>query len=341
MYRRILRTLLVWTLVCLLLAGCDSPGAAQKKTEKIEMAIGANYSAEAFSSKAMEQFIELVDKKSGGRIVIKYYPAGQLGSDREVFEAVQFGNYAMGYMTPSPQVSFIPAVKVFDMGAASTDFDAAVKTLESGEFREKLDQEYEKVGVKLLTIFPTGYRELATNKEIRTFEDIKGLKLRVMDNPNQMEFWSDMGANPMPLPAAEVYIALQQKLVDANENPLDTLLSEKTYEQTRYIVLTHHILFTNTLTINQEIWDGLSREDQEIIQSSIEEASAWAVENSQKNLEEASETLKREGKEIIEFSSEELDKMHSAAMPSYSLISEQIGEEMVNLWVDELEKNIP
>jgi TRAP-type transport system periplasmic protein len=337
--KRILCTLLVLFVALSLLTGCSDSKTAQNKDGTVELAIGANYSASAFSSTVIDKFIDLVDEQSDGRITVKYYPAGQLGSDREVFESTQFGNYAMAFMTPSAQASFIPAVKIFDLGASATNFDAAVKTLQSGEFRDRLNQEYEKAGVKLLSIFPTGYRELATNKEIRCFEDIKGLNIRTMENSYQMKFWSDMGAYPTPLPTAEVYISLQQKLVDANENPLDTLLSEKTYEQVKYIVLTHHILFTNTLTINQEIWDNLSEEDQSILQECIDEAATWGVENSQVNLAAAQETLEEEGKEIIEFSQEDLDKMREAAQPCYDDLREEIGTELVDLWFDELEKN--
>lgn len=301
--------------------------------------IGSGYAAEAFSSKIIDHLIKTSDEWSGGKLKLKHYPANQLGSDREIFEASQLGNIAMGAMVTAPQSTFIPAVAVFDMGSLSTDLDAAIATLKSGPFRERLNQEYDKVGVKLLTIFPTGYRELETSRPVRSFEDLKGLKIRVMENPYHIEYWTNMGANPTPLPYSELYISLQQKLVDAAENPIDTILRDNTYEQCKSIVLTHHILFNNTITMNKAMWEEMPAEYQQLLQAAMDEAAVWGIENAEKALNEAKETLLASGLEIIEFPQEELDKMKAAAKPCYDKIRGDIGDEIVDLYISELEKN--
>lgn len=310
---------------------------ADGTTYNLELASG--YNPEAFSSKVIEHLSQTINAWSGGKITITHYPSNQLGSDREIFEAAQLGNIAMGGMVTAPQSTFIPAVAVFDMGGMSSDFDAAVGALSSGDFRDRLEMEYENVGVKLLSIYPTGFRELETNQEVRSFEDIKGMKIRVMENPYHIEFWSNLGANPTPLAYSELYISLQQKLVDGAENPIDTILRDNTYEQCKYIVLTHHILFNNTITMNKGMWDAMPVEYQQLLQAAMDEAAEWGIDNCDAALDAAMTELENQGLEIIELSQEDLDKIRDAAQPCYDSVRAAIGDEMVDLYISALEAN--
>lgn len=304
---------------------------------KLDLASG--YNPEAYSSKVISHLIEVVNEWSNGKIQITHYPANQLGSDREMFEAAQLGNIAMTGMVTAPQSTFIPMLAVFDMGGYSTDFDAAVATLASGDFRDRLEQEYENVGVKLMNIYPTGYRELETSQEIRSLEDIAGMKIRVMENPYHIAFWTALGANPTPLAYSELYISLQQGLVNAAENPIDTMFRDNTHEQCKYIVLTHHILFNNTITMNQSMWDAMPEDYQIILQAAMDEAAAWGIDNCNAALEEAMAGMEAKGLEIIELPDSELDRIREAAQPVYDQIRAAIGNEIVDLYINELAKN--
>ena len=156
---------------------------------------------------------------------MELYGDASLGGDRELLESCQAGTIAMVDQATSPQVSFIKEVGVFDIPGVLTDIDQTIRFLQ-GPFFDYMQKYYEKAGVRLLRMAPSGFRELSSNKEIRSFEDIKGLKLRTMENQYHMAFWKACGANPTPLAFGELYIALQQGLVQAQENPIINVASK-------------------------------------------------------------------------------------------------------------------
>jgi len=191
---------------------------------------------------------EMIEQRSNGKIKVEVYLDNQLGGDREILEGCQVGGIAMVSQTTAPQVTFIPELAVFDIPMLFDNLDLARKVL-SGPFRQKLEPLYEKAGLKLLLFEPIYYRETTTNKPIKTINDFKGIKFRTMENKYHMAFWKALGANPTPLNFSELYIALQQGIVDAQENPYEIVWSSKFYEVQKYLVNTHHICFILSIVL--------------------------------------------------------------------------------------------
>jgi len=295
------------------------------------------YSSSGDTPRAMatQKIKELIEKNSNGKIKVEIYLDNQLGGDREITEGCQQGNIAMVSQTTAPQVTFIPKLAIFDMPLIFDNLDIANKVL-SGPFRDKISQEYEKAGFKLLLMTPIYYRETTTNKAINKIDDFKGIKIRTMENKYHLAFWKALGANPTPLNFNELYVALQQGTVDAQENPYEVILASKFYEVQKYVVNTHHIAFLLTIIMNKQLYDSMPSEYQKIIDESMNEVSEYLFNESKAQNDQMLAKLKDNGMNVIELSPDLQQKMKEAATGVYDLIRKDVGDE----FVDELMKAI-
>lgn len=278
---------------------------------------------------------DLIEKKSNGKIKVEIYLDSQLGGDREILESCQAGNIAMVSQTTAPQVNFIPKLAVFDMPLLFDNLDVAYKVL-SGPFKSKISEDYEKAGFKLLMMVPISFREMTANKPIAKFEDFKGIKIRTMENQYHMAFWRALGANPTPLNFNELYIALQQGTVDAQENPYEVILSSKFYEVQKYIINTNHIAFIHTIVMNKKLYDSMPHEYQKIIDESMNEVSKFLFRQSKDASEKMLSELKDKGMKVIDLSPEVRQKIKEAADSVYDMVRKAVGDDIV----DELLKAI-
>lgn len=304
-------------------------GATDAPVDPITLQIACSASESSPGAVTAFKVAELIEAKSGGSIKVDVYPNAQLGGDRELIESTQAGSLAMTTLTTAPMVSFIPELAVFDMPVALTDLDVAYEVV-NGEFGDLIKQKYDDAGFKLLMIVPDSFRIMSSNVDVKKFEDFKGIDIRTMENKYHMAFWKNLGANPTPLAFGELYIALQQGLVKAQENPYATITASKLYEQQKYIVNTNHIMFLSTTVMNKDIYDGLSAEHKAVIDESFAEAADFAFAEGSRQAGVALQTLKDAGLEIIDLSDEEYAKVQEAAKPVYEMIKEDIGSELVD-----------
>jgi TRAP-type C4-dicarboxylate transport system substrate-binding protein len=153
-----------------------------------------------------------------------------------------------------------------------------------------------------------------------------------------MAFWEELGATPTPLAFGELYIALQQGLVHAQENPYATLIASKLNEQQDYVLDTNHIMFLNTTSINQNVFNNLPEEYQNILTESFEEAREIAFEISREEDQKALDEVIEAGTEFIEVSDELRSEMQEAAQPVYEMIAEEIGQDSVDALFEAIEE---
>lgn len=276
----------------------------------------AHSSAEATSTnEAALKFKEYVEANSEGQLKVNVYPSAQLGGDRELVENTQSGTVTAMISSPAPQVSFVPSATIFDTPFVFQGLEHARAVLKDEAFTAAISSEYEKAGFEYLGAAGQGFRTLTSNKKVTTMADLEGLTIRTMENKYHLKAWSLLGANPTPLAFNELYTALQQGTVDAQENPIELVVSQKFYEQQKYIMNTNHILQTNTIIMNKAFYDGLSDE----LKAVVDEAGIQAVDTANRiNDEMKSEhvkTIEDFGDEFVEISSEELAKMAEAIKP--------------------------
>ncbi|MFV0452515.1 MAG: TRAP transporter substrate-binding protein [Propioniciclava sp.] len=232
------------------------------------------------------RFGELLEEKSGGRYTIEVYPSGQLGVDRELMESLQVGNVDFTVITASDINQFVPEMAVQDLPYLFRDWDHVEAFLDA-EAATELYALTDQVGMKTLAFMPRGFRDVTTNvKPIETPDDLQGLKIRVAESEVYLQTFKDLGANAQAMAWSEVFTALQQGTVDAQENTVVTTRDYKINEVQTYMSKTEHFFAFAALQMNTALFDGMSPEDQALIaEAALEAAKESGLD--QKNNEEA------------------------------------------------------
>lgn len=283
-----------------------------------------------------QKFAELVEEKSKGTIKVNIYPNSQLGGDIEITEAVQRGNITFVVQTTAPQVAFVPEASIFDVPMAFKNLTIARKVLD-GKLYEKLKPYYEKKHIRLLAYADQGYRVMSSNKKIENIDDLKGIKIRTMENANHVALWKLAGANPTPMTWAEVYVGLQQGIIDAQENPIEVIVASKVYEQQEYVIKTNHILHILSLIASPSVLDALPIELQNIIQESADEAKIYARLQTDERSEGRIKILKESNIQILEYNDKLFRQMQDKTKKVWDNIEHNIDKQLLDTLRSEIQ----
>lgn len=272
-------------------------------------------------------FASEVQSRSNGKITVTVYPNSQLGSDAENFTSTQQGTIQMCWAATGSIASYITDLNILSMPMRLNDINICYKLCEKGtEFRNAIDQTFESNGLICLALHPTAFRTLTSNKKITSFSDLKGLNLRTMDDQYQIEFWKSVGCNATPLAFSELYIALQQGLMDAEENPLDTVLNNNLGEVQKYIVPTNHVPFISTFMINKAFYESMPAEYQTLITQVLDEITLDDLNSYERNNEKSLNALKeKNGCELCELDAGTIDQMKKSAETVWSKMEKELG----------------
>ncbi len=221
-----------------------------------------------------QKFKEHIEANSDHSIQI--FPYGTLGESADTMEQAQAGILQFvdqspgftGSLIPEAQVFFVPYLLPTDQAHLARFFR------ESKAVNEDFEELYAAQGLELLQMFPEGEVAMTTKEPVQSCEDLNEVKFRVMTNPLLVESYKAFGATPTPLPWGEVYGGLQTNIIQGQENPTFFLYSTKLYEVTDYITYAGHNNFTTAVMANKDFYDGLSEEDQQL----IEDAAATAYD---------------------------------------------------------------
>ncbi|MCD8300472.1 MAG: TRAP transporter substrate-binding protein, partial [Clostridiales bacterium] len=274
-----------------------------------------------------EKFAEEVEEMSGGEMRIQVYPNSSLGGDTELLESCMTGDIPFVVQNTAPQVSYLPRLCLFDLPCVFDTIDELHEVLDNEEFMEKVNDIYAEKGIELLGMSDQDFRVMTSNKMIESIDDFKGIKIRTMENSYHMEFWSAIGANPTPMSFSEVYIGLQQNTIDAQENPYEVIVSNKFYEQQKYIIQTNHLPHLLTLITNQDFMDELSEDQQEIIREAAGIAGDYAREQAQERVDERIAICEEGGSTVVAVSDELRDEMRAASADLYEEIREVVDDD--------------
>ena len=223
-------------------------------------------------AKGAEKFAQLVKEKTGGKVEIQVFPSSQLGNQRDLVEGTQFGTIDFTMTSTAVLGNFLPQAAVFDLPFIFRDVQHAYKALDTVgmEIAEKLQ------GMKLLAYYENGVRHMTNSKRpIRKPEDMKGLKIRVMEQPIYIEMIKALGGNPTPMAFGELFTALQQGVVDGQENPAAHIYTARFFEVQKYISLTAHTYSAEPMLVSLAAWNKLPKDLQEKIQSAANESRDW------------------------------------------------------------------
>ena len=246
--------------------------------EQILIKLGNVSAIGDLSDDAARKFAEEVNTRSDGKIKIEVYSAGQLGGDRDLLEGMQIGTVEMGIIGIGLLAIYDPLANLFVMPymIKSTEHSERVWGGEIGE--EIFASIREKTGIRVLPyLVHRSPRYLTVNKPVYKPEDLKGVKIRVPEDPISVATWKAFGANPTALAASEIYSALQQGVIDAQENPLDSIYNRGIHQIVDYLVLTAHLRNEDYgFMIAEEIWQSLSEDLQSLILEVAKEIQEWA-----------------------------------------------------------------
>jgi len=221
-----------------------------------------------------QKFADLVKEKSGGTMEVKVYPSSQLGNQRDLVEGLTLGTVDMTLTSTAVLGNFHEQVAVFDLPFIFRNRSHAFKALDTVGM--EIAKGLEPKGLKVLAYFENGVRNMTNNvRPIRKPEDMKGLKIRVMEQPIYIAMMKALGANPTPMAFGELFTALQKGVVDGQENPAAHIYTKRFFEVQKYISLTEHTYSAEPLVISMITWNKLTPEQQKILQEAANEAKDW------------------------------------------------------------------
>lgn len=282
----------------MLILGVTSCSSGDKTTDTIILAHSLPTSHPVHH--ALQFFADEVGRLSSDQLYVKVYPNSQLGSEREVLELVQIGSVGITKVSAGAMANFTPKYRVLGIPYLFQDEDHAWEVLEGEIGQEILDSGIEYM-LKGLTFYDAGTRSFYTkSKPIRSAEDVKGMKLRVMDDPLAVQMVRLLGGSATPMSFGELYTALQQGVVDGAENNSPSVVSSNHFEVCQYYSLNRHTMLPDVLVIGTRVWNNLTEEQQGWVQEAAltsldEEKKLWNAA-----VEEDMKFLKEQGMEIIE-----------------------------------------
>lgn len=178
---------------------------------------------------------------------------------------------------------------------------------------------------------------MTTNVAVNDLSDFAGQKIRTMENSFHLAFWQALDANPTPMAFSEVYIGLQQKTIDAEENPVEVIVSGRLYEQQDYVVETNHLPHYISLFMNDDLFHELDSEYQEILVTAAQTATEYAREQADERVEDRMAVIEESGTEVIELSDELREEMREASSEVYEEIRNSVGDELVDMYISTAE----
>ena len=249
--------------------------------------------------KGILEFQRLLESKSNGKLKVKIFPDGQLGSERESLELLQIGSVAATKVSASILSNFVPEYNVLGIPYLFKDREHQFSVLE-GPIGKSILEKGSKFWLRGLCYYDAGSRSFYTStKAIRTPGDLKGLKIRVQNNQMAINMVNSMGGAATPLAYGELYAAIQQGVVDGAENNPPSFVSSNHYEISKYYTLDEHSSVPDVLLIGTKYWNKLSKEERVWVQEAADESAQAQKEYWRESVNESMKLIKDRGVEVI------------------------------------------
>ena len=243
---------------------------------------------------------EEIKKRTNGKFEIQVFPASSLGKETDINQGMQLGTVDMIISGPSFAARSYPRLGLAYYPFIFRDGDHLLAYSKSAVFKEMIDGFREKTGIQILAYTYYGARQTTSQKSFTVCAGMKGLKIRVPDVPAYRATPESCGANPTPIAFAEVYLALQNGTVDAQENPLTTIEAKKFYEVQKFIMMTGHIVDGLTTQVAPHVWNKLTDAEKKIFSDVALEAAARATAQIKKREAELVDEFKKKGLTIVQ-----------------------------------------
>src|SRR5438034_3894476 len=302
------------------LVALASHGALAQTALKMNISVAQN----SHYGVAIDTFAREVEKRTSGRYKIQNFYAGALGAERESIEGVQLGTLDLTMTSTGPVPNFVPEVAILDIPFLFRDYAHARAVLD-GPIGQDLLTKFDEKGIKALAWGENGFRHVTNNKHpVNTPDDLKGLKMRTMENPIHIEAYRQFGILPTPMAFTEVFTALQQGTVDGQENPLSVITAAKLDQVQKYLSLTGHVYSPAVFLMNKAQWDKLSDVDKQAFLDAAREgvkANRARVDDDERK---AVADLRARGMTVAE--NVDKAKFQAALAPAYADFARRFGQ---------------
>ncbi len=335
------KTVLNVTLALVLLMGLSAPAFART--------VNFGHVAPPFhgNAKGVDAFAAYVKEKTNGKINIATFPSGQLGGERSMAEQVQAGTLPIASITTAVLQNFVKQTAVLDMPFIFPNRATAYAVLDDPEVQDRIFSYLPKKGFIGIGWTENEIRDFSnTKRPIHKPEDVKGLKVRVMNSPAYLDAFKQLGASPVAIPFPETYNALQTGVIDAQENPVLTSVLMKFTEVTKYVTKTQHALTECIIIVSVDYWESLSKEEQQIFRDA---AKACIKTNRAVNAQlhqslpklgiSVDEYAKKQGIEIKELTPEEREAFRMAMVPMWNKYRKKIGDDLFDFMLKKIEEH--
>jgi TRAP-type transport system periplasmic protein len=311
------------------------PVAAQDIQERT-IRFGHLNNADHPVSQGVKRFAELVAAKSGGKMKVQEFPASALGNELQQQSALQGGVQEMSAPATTSLAGIVKEFGLVDFPFSVGSF-AQADALLDGPLGQALIAKLPEKGLVALGYWDLGFRNVTNSKRpITRAEDLDGLKLRVIPNPVFLDTFKAFKANPVPMPFAELYGALEARAVDGQENPFAVILSNKFFEVQKYVSATNHVYAANIMLVSKRFWDKLSPAEKKVMNDAADESRGYQRQASRAAAAKAVAELQAKGMQYNELAPAEQARMRQIAKPVTDKFIATYDPAIAKLYADEL-----
>lgn len=284
----------------------------------------------------VKRFGEILATKSGGKMKVMEFPASQLGNEMQQQSALQGGVQQMSAPATTSLAGIVKEFGLVDFPFAVANY-AQADALLDGPLGQALIAKLPEKGLVALGYWDLGFRNVTNSKRAITKpEDFDGLKLRVIPNPVFLDTFKAFKANPVPMPFAELYGALEARAVDGQENPFAVILSNKFYEVQKFVSATNHVYAANIVLVSKKFWDQLTPAEQKMMHEAADESRGYQRQVSRAAAQKAVGELQAKGLQYNEVSPAAQKRMQQIAKPVIDRFAATYDPAIVKLYNDEL-----
>lgn len=309
-----------------LVAGAVLTAVAATAASAAPMTLRFGYEAPRSDSQhiAAQKFNDLLKQKTNGDLQLQLFPDSALGNAQALINGVRGGTIHLEMSGSNNFTGLVPLLNVLDIPFIFRDEVHAYRFLDSAD-GDALLATLEAQGMKGLAFWDNGWRQVTNSKHpVKVPADVAGIKIRTSASPMNIETFKLLGANPIPMPLAELYTALETRAVDAQEHPLGILWSTKLYEVQKYLTLTRHAYSPLILVMNKANFDALPPAQQKALVEAAREAGAYQRQLNADNVKMILDGVRKAGMEVVE--NVDLQPFADAAKPVRDGFAKQYGD---------------
>lgn len=302
--------------VALLASLVFSTAALAEKKPEFTLKLGHLANTEHTWHKGSVKFAELVEEKTGGRVVVQVFPSEQLGNEMEVIGNIQSGIVDM-LITGESMMNWAPLCGLIAVPYMIRD-SAHMEKIVEGEVGQAIEKEViEKVRLRPVAWFERGARNLTSNREVKKPEDLNGLRLRVPNVPLFVATWESLGAKPTPMAFSEVFTSLQQGIIDGQENPYDLIKSASFFEVQKFVNKTEHVRGWIYLVIGEDKFQSMPEDIRKAVLEAGKEAQVYERQLFRAEQDQLMKDLQDKGMTFVEVDKEAFMKKAEPAVLSF------------------------